>query len=114
VSEIEPPLGISKPNEMAITAFDLPIIKGDLIHCLDVIHALAKYALGSIEDSKEFSEIQNQIDENFKNHFPMRIFHAPITTTMQRKKLEIAARTLQRAWRRFKLQRTVLKTIHLI
>ena len=31
VAELNPPLGIPKPNDMAITSFNLPIIKGELI-----------------------------------------------------------------------------------
>jgi hypothetical protein len=107
VAELGAPLGVSKPNDMAITSFNLPIIKGDLIHCLDVLHGLASYALGSVEDTDEFKEVLKQIDEKFLLYFPVRYHHSPITTTMERKKLEIAARTLQRAWKKFKLQKTV-------
>lgn len=107
LAELDPPLGQAKPNDMAITSFNLPIIKGELVHCLDVLHALTTYALGGIEDTHEFKEVQKQIDEKFWEHFPVRVRHAPVTTTIQRKKLEIAARTLQRAWRKFKLQKTI-------
>jgi hypothetical protein len=109
VAELAPPLGVPKPNDMAITSFNLPIIKGDLIHCLDALHGVTTYALGSVEDSKEFTEVQKQMDEKFLLHFPMRVKYTPITTTMERKKLEIAARTLQRAWKTYKIQRTLRK-----
>ena len=104
IAEIEPPLGIGKPNEIAITSFDLPIIKGDLIHCLDVLHGVTTYALGRIDQSDEFAEVQKQVDKNFLQHFPIRVGQVPISTTVQRKKHEIAARILQRAWRQHKLK----------
>ena len=107
VAELNPPLGIPKPNDMAITSFNLPIIKGDLIHCLDVLHGLVSYALGRVEETNEFIEVQKQIDEQFLLHFPVRIQHSPITTTMERKKFEIAARTLQVAWKNYKLQKSI-------
>lgn len=107
VAELSPPLGVPFPNDMAITSFSLPIIKGDLIHCLDALHGLTSYALGSVESSKEFNEVQKQMDDQFLSHFPVRVKHAPVTTTMERKKLEIAARTLQRAWKSFKIQKSL-------
>lgn len=110
IAEIEPPLGIPKPNEVAITSFDLPIIKGDLIHCLDVLHGVTTYALGRIDETDEFEEVQKQIDRNFLQHFPIRVAHVPISTTVQRKKHEIAARTLQRAWRQHKLEKNLLQS----
>jgi voltage-gated cation channel len=109
VAELAPPFGVPKPNDMAITSFNLPIIKGDLIHCLDSLHGVTTYALGSVEDSKEFTVVQKQMDEKFLFHFPVRVKYTPITTTMERKKLEIAARTLQRAWKTYKIQRTLRK-----
>merc|ERR1740131_483086 len=35
IGSLDPPLGIPKPNTLAIVSFDLPIAKGDKIHCLD-------------------------------------------------------------------------------
>ena len=107
IADMDPPLGIPKPNDIAITSFNLPIVKGDLVHCLDVLHGLGAYALGSVEDSEEFKEVQREIDEKFIKHFPLRVHHAPVTTTIHRKKMEIAARTLQRSWRSYKFQKTI-------
>lgn len=107
VGEIGPPLGVKKPNEMAITSFNLPIVCGDLIHCLDVLHALTVYAIDTYEDTDEFKILQGKIDEQFIMHFPVRVNHSPISTTMERKKQEIAARILQRAWKQYKLQKSL-------
>jgi len=36
IASLDSPLGIPKPNILALVSFDLPIAKGDKIHCLDV------------------------------------------------------------------------------
>ena len=53
ISSLDPPLGIPKPNLLALVSFDLPIAKGDKIHCLDVLHSLTKYTLGFVDDGSE-------------------------------------------------------------
>ena len=111
VSELGSPFGIMKSNDMAITALNLPIIKGDLIHCLDVLHGLASYTLGNLDYTKELKSVQNKIDKLFSTRFPLRVHNVPITTTLERKKFEIAARTIQRAWRQRKVKKTIKNTI---
>ncbi len=34
IASLDAPLGIPKPNILALVSFDLPIAKGDKIHCL--------------------------------------------------------------------------------
>lgn len=75
VAAIGEPLGVKKPNDMAITSFNLPIIKGDLIHCLDILHALSVYKIGTYEDTEEFKQLQIKIDQEFLQHFPVRVRH---------------------------------------
>jgi hypothetical protein len=61
IASLDPPLGIAKPNTLAIVSFDLPIAKGDKIHCLDVLHSLTKYTLGFVEDeSEDFAKLTEQ------------------------------------------------------
>ncbi len=58
IASLDAPLGIAKPNTLALVSFDLPIAKGDKIHCLDVLHALTKYTLGFVDDgSEDFSKV---------------------------------------------------------
>ena len=58
IASLDPPLGIPKPNTLALVSFDLPIAKGDKIHCLDVLHSLTKYTLGFVDDgSEDFSRV---------------------------------------------------------
>ena len=64
IASLDSPLGIPKPNTLALVSFDLPIAKGDKIHCLDVLHSLTKYTLGFVDDgSEDFSKVKNYIEQ---------------------------------------------------
>ena len=64
IASLDSPLGIPKPNTLALVSFDLPIAKGDKIHCLDVLHSLTKYTLGFVDDgSEDFSKVKNYIEK---------------------------------------------------
>ncbi len=61
IASLDSPLGIPKPNTLALVSFDLPIAKGDKIHCLDVLHSLTKYTLGFVDDgSEDFSKVSQR------------------------------------------------------
>lgn len=105
VADLEPPLGISKPNEIALVSFDLPIVEGDKLHCLDVLMALVRYVLGNVEETPEFRKLHEQMELRFQEAFPTRVNTTRKTTTMMRKKEDVAAKTLQRAWRSWKAQK---------
>ncbi len=62
IASLDSPLGIPKPNTLALVSFDLPIAKGDKIHCLDVLHSLTKYTLGFVDDgSEDFSKVSYKL-----------------------------------------------------
>ncbi|XP_062583302.1 sodium channel protein 1 brain-like isoform X2 [Saccostrea cucullata] len=105
VGDLDPPLGIPRPNEIALVAFDLPIVEGDKIHCLDVLIALCKNVLGRVEETEEFKELKSQMEEKFQETFPTRVNTSKTSSTMQKKKEDVAAKTLQNAWRTFKTQK---------
>ena len=109
VGDLELPLGIPKPNEIALVAFDLPIYNGDRLHCLDILTALVKHVLGGVEETEEFKELKSQMDEKYKESFPTRVQQNVCTTTMGRKKEDVAAKTLQRAWRQHRAQQNIRK-----
>ncbi|XP_070174402.1 sodium channel protein 1 brain-like isoform X2 [Littorina saxatilis] len=104
VADLDAPLGIEKPNEIALVSINLPILQGDRVHCLDILLALVKNVLADIEESEEMSQLKQQINTKFTTRFPSRARMNVISTTMQRKKEDVAARTLQRAWQVFKTQ----------
>lgn len=104
VGDLDPPLGISKPNEIALVSFDLPIVEGDRLHCLDILIALVRHVLGEVEVTNEFQQLKQQMETKFKEQFPTRVQFLQTTTTMRRKKEDVAARTLQRAWKKHKAE----------
>lgn len=105
VAELDPPLSIPKPNEIALVSFDLPIAEGDKLHCLDVLMGLVRYVLGNVEETPEFKQLHEQMERRFQVAFPTRVKTVRKTTTMMRKKEDVAAKTLQRAWRSWKAQK---------
>merc|ERR1719422_3028888 len=108
IGSLDPPLGIPKPNTLAIVSFDLPIAKGDKIHCLDVLHSLTKYTLGFIEDETEdFAKLTEQMDEKFKKQFPTRKELEIVSSTREWKRLDTAARVIQKFYRLYIRDRTL-------
>lgn len=115
---LEDPLGVPKPNGMAIVAFNLPIVEGDRIHCLDVLMALVRRVLHTTEEDtpnmsqehKDANEkLKQQIAEKYRAAFPQRQKIKVLSTTMQRKKEDVAAKTLQRAWRKHRMKQNILR-----
>lgn len=104
VADLDRPLGIAKPNEIALVSFDLPISEGDKLHCLDILMGLVRFHLGNVEETPEFQQLHEQMERRFQHAFPTRVNTVRKTTTMMRKKEDVAAKTLQRAWRQYKAQ----------
>ena len=78
------------------------VLQGDKIHCLDVLHSLTKYTLGFIEDETEdFAKLTEQMDEKFKKQFPTRKELEIVSSTREWKRLDTAARVIQKFYRHF-------------
>ena len=109
VDTLEPPLQCPKPNDHAITLLDIPILKDDndqeVVHCLDVLLALIRKALGYMDETEEFVLVRESLEKAFETAFPSRAKVDKISTTKQRKKQDVAARTLQKAWRRYRMEK---------
>lgn len=101
ISSLDPPLGIPKPNTVALVSFNLPIAEGNKIHCLDILHALVKHVLGHVDESDTFKQLQDQMDVKFKKQFPTRKELKIISSTRIWKRQERAAKTIQTAWREY-------------
>ncbi|XP_011502595.1 PREDICTED: sodium channel protein 60E-like [Ceratosolen solmsi marchali] len=101
IASLDPPLGISKPNVVALVSFNLPIAKGNKIHCLDILHALVKHVLGHVEESDDFKKLQEQMDVKFKKQFPTRKELEIVSSTRIWKRQDKAARLIQRTFREF-------------
>ncbi|XP_011296659.1 sodium channel protein 60E [Fopius arisanus] len=101
IASLDPPLGISKPNVVALVSFNLPIAKGNKIHCLDILHALVKHVLGHVEESEDFRKLQEQMDGKFKKQFPTRKELEIVSSTRLWKRQDKAARLIQRTFREY-------------
>ncbi|XP_022913809.1 sodium channel protein 60E isoform X3 [Onthophagus taurus] len=101
IASLDPPLGISKPNTVALVSFNLPIAKGNRIHCLDILHALVKHVLGHVEETDTFRQLQEQMDIKFKKQFPTRKELEIVSSTRIWKRQDKAARLIQRTYRNY-------------
>ena len=109
VGDLDHPLGIPKPNEIALVAFNLPIYNGDRLHCLDILKSLVRNVLKDGEDTEDFRELREQLEDKHKESFPTREQQMVVSSTMKRKKEDVAAKTLQRAYRQHKAQQNIRK-----
>lgn len=97
---LEPPLQIHKPNKYKIVSMDIPICKGDMMFCVDILDALTKDFFARkgnpIEETAELGEVQARPDE---------AGYEPVSSTLWRQREEYCARLIQNAWRKHKQQR---------
>ncbi|KAK3879505.1 hypothetical protein Pcinc_015916, partial [Petrolisthes cinctipes] len=92
---LEAPLQIHKPNKYKIVSMDIPICKGDLVFCVDVLDALTKDFFARkgnpVEDSADIGEVGPATD---------RPGYEQVSSTLWRQREEYCARLIQQAWRR--------------
>ena len=92
---LESPLQIHKPNKYKIISMDIPICRGDLCYCVDVLDALTKDFFARkgnpVEETAELGEVTAQAD---------RPGYDPISSTLWRQREEYCARMIQTVWRR--------------
>lgn len=97
---LEPPLQIHKPNKFKIISMDIPICRGDMMFCVDILDALTKDFFArkgnAIEETAELSEVQPRPDE---------VGYEPVSSTLWRQREEYCARLIQHAWRKHKRHR---------
>uniref|UniRef100_A0A672TTN5 Sodium channel protein n=1 Tax=Strigops habroptila TaxID=2489341 RepID=A0A672TTN5_STRHB len=100
------PLRIPKPNKIQLISMDLPLVSGDKIHCLDVLLAFSKRVWG---ESGDLGDLEMHIEEKFMADDSAKISCNPITTTLKRKQEEVSALIIQKAFRRYLVQRSSKK-----
>ncbi|XP_065166084.1 sodium channel protein para isoform X6 [Atheta coriaria] len=97
---LEPPLQIHKPNKYKIVSMDIPICKGDLMFCVDILDALTKDFFArkgnAIEETGELAEVSGR---------PNEVGYEPVSSTLWRQREEYCARLIQNAWRKHKRTR---------
>lgn len=98
---LEPPLQIHKPNKYKIVSMEIPICKGDLMYCVDILDALTKDFFARkgnpVEESLDIAEVQGRPDE---------VGYEQVSSTLWRQREEYCARLIQNAWRKHKRQRS--------
>ncbi|XP_045512250.1 sodium channel protein para isoform X8 [Pieris brassicae] len=89
---LEPPLQIHKPNKYKIISMDIPICRGDMMFCVDILDALTK---------DFFARKGNPIEEpgDIVGR-PGEVGYEPVSSTLWRQREEYCARLIQHAWRR--------------
>ncbi|NXD63988.1 SCN4A protein, partial [Eolophus roseicapillus] len=100
------PLRIPKPNKIQLISMDLPLVSGDKIHCLDILLAFSKRVWG---ESGDLRDLEMHIEEKFMADDPAKASCKPITTTLKRKQEEVSALIIQKAFRRYLVQRSSKK-----
>jgi voltage-gated sodium channel type II alpha len=94
---LEPPLQIHKPNKYKIISMDIPICRGDMMFCVDILDALTKDFFARkgnpIEETGDFEGVNTRPDE---------IGYEPVSSTLWRQREEYCARLIQHAWRKHK------------
>ncbi|XP_032452139.1 voltage-gated sodium channel alpha subunit isoform X9 [Nasonia vitripennis] len=100
---LEPPLQIHKPNKYKIVSMDIPICKGDLMFCVDILDALTKDFFarkGSPITEPAEAEAIAEVQER-----PGEVGYERVSSTLWRQREEYCARLIQNAWRKHKQQR---------
>ncbi|KAL4710946.1 hypothetical protein ACJJTC_017911 [Scirpophaga incertulas] len=90
---LEPPLQIHKPNKYKIISMDIPICRGDMMFCVDILDALTK---------DFFARKGNPIEDpgDLEVGRPDEAGYEPVSSTLWRQREEYCARLIQHAWRR--------------
>ncbi|XP_066927937.1 sodium channel protein 1 brain-like isoform X5 [Clytia hemisphaerica] len=103
IDALDGPLKVPKPNYWFLEQTDIPIKERYRCHCLDIMTALIKRALGdeSCEESEDLSIILKKVEDRYKKLFPLRTKENDVETTRERLKTEnAAAKSIQRVFRR--------------
>ncbi|XP_044525037.1 sodium channel protein type 9 subunit alpha-like [Gracilinanus agilis] len=101
-ASLDPPLLIAKPNKIQLIAMDLPMVRGDRVFCTDVLIAFTKCVM---KESEEFNCIHLPLRKQFLSSCLFQVSYEPVTTTLKRKKEEVSALVIQRAFRHFCLRK---------
>uniref|UniRef100_A0A8C1ZA96 Sodium channel protein n=1 Tax=Cyprinus carpio TaxID=7962 RepID=A0A8C1ZA96_CYPCA len=99
---LKDPLRIPKPNTLKLITMDLPMVPDDKFHCLDILLALTTQVLG---DSDQMDAMKATMAEKFMDNNPSMVSFEPIISTFRQKQEEVAALTIQSAYRKHVLKR---------
>jgi len=103
IDALDGPLRVPKPNYWFLEQSDIAIKDRHRCHCLDVMTALIKRALGedNCNESEDIKSVMKKVEDRYKTIFPQRAKELTKETTRDRLKIEnSAARRIQRVFRR--------------
>lgn len=91
VDRLEDPLRLAAPNRAKLASLDIPIYKGDIIYCVDVLEALTKNCLGTTaSEADELGDLKKPKRTSFERE----------SSTLRRQRESYSASVIQRAWRK--------------
>ncbi|XP_016161683.1 PREDICTED: sodium channel protein type 5 subunit alpha-like [Ficedula albicollis] len=101
---LEFPLRIPKPNKIQLISMDIPIVRGDKIHYLDILLAFTKRVLG---ESGDLESLELNMEEKIAASNPSKSSYSPVSSTLRRKREEVSALIIQKAFRKYLRQRSL-------
>jgi hypothetical protein len=108
IGELDPPFGIPKPNERTVASLNIPVTNdGYMVHCADVLHATAKYAVGEIDEDNEYHEMQAKLDMQILKLYPIRKEYQMVTSSAQRRKQELAITKIQKCLKKYIVKKAI-------
>eukprot|EP00049_Salpingoeca_infusionum_P014061 m.261974 g.261974 ORF g.261974 m.261974 type:complete len:2012 (+) comp15585_c0_seq2:444-6479(+) len=109
VGGVATPLGFESVTAHDINALDIPLVQGDMVHCLDVLHALVRRQIIGNTDLEiaphELELLETMARDRFERAFPLRKSLVVASTTQQRVREVRAAILIQRFYRRILARR---------
>ncbi|XP_066265874.1 sodium channel protein type 4 subunit alpha B-like [Branchiostoma lanceolatum] len=100
VNELEPPLQIKKPNTITLAYLNIPIMQGERIYSKHLLKALTKFVLGTV--GKEDDDDEEDVPGSEEEH---KMKEIPISSTLMKRREEVAARVFQRWYRKIMRER---------
>jgi len=100
---LDGPLQVPKPNYWFLEIAEIDIKEKYRCHCLDIMVALIKRALGegACRETDDLKSVLKKVEDRHKSIFPLRTKERHVMTTRERLKTEnSAAKSIQRVFRR--------------
>ncbi|GFR23368.1 sodium channel protein type 4 subunit alpha B [Trichonephila clavata] len=101
LNELNSQLRIPMPNQIALSFMDLPITAANKVHCLDVLKGIMKVKFGNAEDTPLFRFVCSQMQLKYEKMFPNLKGSRFVHTTMNLKRMDRAARIIQKRVKEF-------------
>ncbi|XP_062898090.1 sodium channel protein type 9 subunit alpha-like [Mobula hypostoma] len=111
LNELKSPLRIPKPNAVKLAALNLPLTDGNKLHCLDVLEALSAVIVGKVTQSEPLKKLSGDVFKMSTKIFPIRSTMETTTTTLMIRKEIKAAMTIQKAFRKFRIHKTIITKV---